>query len=301
MAWFATGPSPDLMAEAGPIERLLRRDRLITALALLVLCVAAWIYLLSGAGMGASVWRGAPSAAGASGMDSMAGMSGMAAPAAAASPENPGRDLLIGVVMWWSMMIAMMAPSAAPMVLLYARVARMARHGDTQPVLAHTGWFVAGYLGLWLLFSVAATLLQHGLTRLAWLSPSMSVENVWFDAGILILAGLYQLSPVHEVCLRHCRAPAAFLSQHYRPGVVGALRLGELHGAYCLGCCWLLMAVLFVGGVMNLAWIAALTLLIAAQKILPGGRWVGVIAGLGLIAWGVASLFGPATVGLTFH
>ena len=277
------------MAEVGPIERVLRRDRLITAVALLILCAAAWAYLIGGAGM-------TPASATMHGMETMPGMA-----AAASEPPSHARDLLIGVVMWWAMMIAMMAPSAAPMALLYARVARLSRKVEGEGVLAHTGWFVAGYLGVWLLFSIGAALFQHGLARQEWLAPDMRVRNAWFDSGVLILAGLYQLSPVHDVCLRHCRAPAAFLAQHYRPGVVGALRLGELHGAYCLGCCWLLMALLFVGGVMNLAWIAALTLLVAAQKLLPGGRWIGRIAGVLLVAWGVASLFDLGMQALTFY
>ena len=285
------------MAEPGPIERLLLRDRLITAAALLVLCIAAWAHLIGGAGMAPSAWsldgfrlHRAPAGA-MSGMETMPGMSGMAA--ARTNPPSHAHDLLTGVLMWWAMMIAMMAPSAAPMALLYARVARTSRNADGQGVLAHTGWFVAGYLGVWLLFSLGATLLQVGLSRKAWLSPDLRVINPWFDTGVLILAGLYQLSPIHDVCLRHCRAPASFLAQNYRPGAVGALRLGELHGAYCLGCCWLLMALLFVVGVMNLAWIAGLTLLVAAQKLLPGGRWIGVSAGVLMIGWGLVTLAGP--------
>jgi predicted metal-binding membrane protein len=197
--------------------------------------------------------------------------------------------------MWWSMMVAMMAPSAAPMVLLYARVARTGGGAGPQPALGRTGWFVAGYLSVWLGFSIAATLLQSGFERLAWLSPArMSAQSRGFAGGLLLAAGLYQLSPVRDFCLQRCRAPGQFLSRHYRPGAAGALRIGLAHGAYCLACCGLLMALLFVGGVMNLVWIAALTVLVAAEKLLPGGRWIGRIAGAGLVAAGLLMLVSPA-------
>jgi predicted metal-binding membrane protein len=118
----------------------------------------------------------------------------------------------------------------------------------------------------------------------------MGSRSRWLSAGVLAAAGLYQLSPLQGVCLSHCRSPAAFLSRYWRPGPLGAVRLGVLHGTYCLGCCWLLMALLFVGGVMNLAWIAALTLLVLAEKLLPGGPWVARAAGVALLAWGAATL-----------
>jgi predicted metal-binding membrane protein len=119
---------------------------------------------------------------------------------------------------------------------------------------------------------------------------AMGARTRWLSATVLILAGAYQLSPLKRACLSHCRAPAAFLSHHWRPDPWNALRLGLRHGAYCVGCCWLLMAMLFVGGVMNLAWIAALSLLVLAEKVLPMGRWVGTIAGVMLVAWGMATL-----------
>jgi predicted metal-binding membrane protein len=134
------------------------------------------------------------------------------------------------------------------------------------------------------------TLQRNGL-----ISPAgMASQSRWLSAGVLIGAGLYQLSPFQNLCLSHCRSPAAFLSRHWRPGASGALRLGVLHGAYCVGCCWMLMALLFVGGVMNLAWIAGLTLVVMAEKLLPGGRWIGRAGGMALLAWGVGTVFlGP--------
>jgi predicted metal-binding membrane protein len=196
---------------------------------------------------------------------------------------------LLSGVMWWTMMVAMMTPAAAPTVLLYARVHRHAR-GEAER-LAPTGAFVAGYLLVWLGFSLTAVAAHWGLQRSGLLSAvTLGSQSRWLSGAVLIVAGLYQLSPLQGLCLRHCRSPAAFLSQHWRPGVAGAIRLGVLHGAYCVGCCWLLMALLFVGGVMNLVWIAALTLLVLAEKLLPGGAWTARAAGVLLIAWGGATL-----------
>jgi predicted metal-binding membrane protein len=118
----------------------------------------------------------------------------------------------------------------------------------------------------------------------------MGSQNRWLSGIVLIAAGLYQLSPLKNFCLSHCRAPAAFLSRHWRPHTLGALRVGALHGAFCVGCCWMLMALLFVGGVMNLAWIAALAVLVLVEKVFPAGQWVGRAAGIVLIAWGSATL-----------
>lgn len=194
--------------------------------------------------------------------------------------------------MWWTMMVAMMAPSAAPTVLLYARVCRHASaQGRTAEGLAPTGAFLSGYLLVWLGFSLAAALLHWELERTGLVSATMmGSQNKWLSAAVLAGVGLYQLSPLQNVCLSHCRSPAAFLSRHWRPGASGAVRLGMLHGAYCVGCCWMLMALLFVGGVMNLAWIGALTLLVMAEKVLPGGRWMARAGGVAMLVWGAATL-----------
>ncbi len=120
----------------------------------------------------------------------------------------------------------------------------------------------------------------------------MSSQSRWLSAGILISAGIYQLSPIKDVCLRHCHSPAQFISAHYRPGRMGAFQMGLFHGVYCVGCCWLLMALLFVGGVMNLAWIALLTLMVTAEKFLSLGRYLSIASGLACIAWGTLMLIG---------
>jgi predicted metal-binding membrane protein len=182
------------------------------------------------------------------------------------------------IVMWWLMMAAMMLPSAAPAVLLYARVRHM-RGADRA--IAQSWVFLGGYLALWLVFSLIAASAQRLLA-----GPSMALENPVARAVLLIVAGVYQLSPLKTACLGECRSPAQFISRHWRPGWIGTLRLGLLHGAYCVGCCWALMLLLFVGGVMNLLWVVALAAVVAAEKLLPRGLWLGRVVGLAAIACG---------------
>ena len=190
------------------------------------------------------------------------------------------------VLMWWAMMMAMMLPSAAPAVLLYGRVRHM-RGGDEE--IASSWLFVAGYIIAWLGFSVAASV-AHWLAA----GPSMTLGNRHAEGAVLIAAGFYQMSLMKSACLRQCRSPAQFIRRHWKPGVAGAVRLGILHGAYCVGCCWMLMALLFVGGVMNFVWIVALTVIVAVEKLFPGGDRIGRLAGIALIAWGAARLIGAA-------
>ena len=285
------------MSASPPLERLLRRDGLITLVGLFALWALTWVYVAKGAGLGMSAWDMTtlallPQQTSAEPMPQMPAMPGMAMPTMATSWDPGVWALMVG--MWWTMMIAMMTPSAAPTVLLYARVHAHARErGQVRERRAPTGAFVAGYFLVWLGFSILATALQHVLQNAGVLSAMMMGSQVrWVSGTTLVVAGLYQLSPLKNACLAHCRAPAGFLSRHWRPGASGALRLGLLHGAFCMGCCWMLMAVLFVGGVMNLAWIAALSLLVLAEKVLAAGAWVGRVAGIVLIAWGAAILLG---------
>lgn len=190
----------------------------------------------------------------------------------------------VTLLMWTVMMTAMMVPTAAPMTLVYAAVARKAtRQG--APV-APTFVFVAGYLVMWGLFSVAATAAQAGLDRLAVLSPAMISVRPWLAGALLIGAGVYQLTPYKRACLEHCRAPAHFISQHWRSGSAGAFRMGLEHGAYCLGCCWILMGLLFVGGVMNLLWVAAIAVFILLEKTIRYGETVGRVIGAAMILAG---------------
>ena len=281
---------------ATALEAMLARHRAVTVAMLFLLTVLAWIWLATGAGSGMvpglsipaimpasspspEMMRGLDNAMGDRTGASMGAMPGMAA---AAAPWALPRFLLT-FAMWWVMMVAMMLPSAAPTILLHARAGNASATGSPPA----TGTFLAGYLLVWGLFSLAATVLQMALER-AGIMAGMDMVSVSrpFSAAVLVLAGLYQLSPLKEACLRHCRNPARFLARHYRPGQTGALRMGLLHGAWCAGCCWLLMALLFVGGVMTLVWIAFLTLVVAAEKLLPGGRGIAIAGGLACIAWG---------------
>lgn len=194
-------------------------------------------------------------------------------------------------LMWAVMMVGMMTPSVAPMVLLYARVARHSAERGTP--FAASGWFAAGYFLAWTGFAIAATAAQWGLERALLLSPMTASAGPRLGAALLIAAGLYQFSPLKSACLSQCQAPMAFIQRHggFRPGRRASLELGLRHGAYCLGCCWALMALLFVGGVMNLLWIAALGALVLTEKLVPG-RAVQRLAGAAMLGGGALLLLG---------
>jgi predicted metal-binding membrane protein len=185
-------------------------------------------------------------------------------------------------VMWAVMMVGMMVPSATPVILLYARILR--KNTEEADPLVPTGAFFAGYLLVWIVFSAAATVMQYGLERVALLSPMMVTTSPVFGGVVLLGAAVYQWTPHKDACLRRCRSPVWFLSTHWHAGTNGALRMGLAHGAYCLGCCWTLMLLLFVGGVMNLLCIAAITIFVLIEKVVPRGhdigRWGAVLMGL---------------------
>jgi predicted metal-binding membrane protein len=193
-------------------------------------------------------------------------------------------DLLLVWAMWALMMAGMMLPTAAPMLLAFGA---MARRVDPPRPPAHALAFGTGYLAVWALFSVAATLLQWGLLEWRLVSPMMASTSPRLGGGLLILAGAYQFTRWKVACLELCRSPLAFLVKEWRTGLRGALIMGARHGVYCLGCCWALMALLFVLGVMNLLWIVALTLLVLAEKTLPTARWLVRASGAGLVGWGL--------------
>jgi len=185
-------------------------------------------------------------------------------------------DAAYTFVMWAVMMVAMMTPSAAPVILLFAGTQR-ARRAARSPIV--TAVFGAGYLLVWTAFSAAAAAGQWALHQAAMLSPSMSTSSTWLGGGILVAAGIYQLTPTKRACLTHCQSPLGFLMSHWREGTAGALRMGISHGLYCVGCCWALMCVLFVVGVMNLAWVAALAIFVLLEKIGPPGPLVARLSG----------------------
>ncbi len=266
------------------VERALLRDQWIISIGLIVLCLLAWTYLLGGAGTGMSLAQ----------MTSASLFPHTDLNGSAMVPERWHATYATNMVaMWWVMMIAMMTPSVAPIILLQARAAQHAitKGAENASVLRQTGAFAAGYLLIWLAFSGAATFLQWALEAGRLLSAmTMGSQSPWLSAMLLFAAGAYQLSPIKNFCLRHCQAPATFLSRHWRPGIYGAIRMGTIHGAYCVGCCWALMTLLFVGGVMNPIWILALATIVLLEKLGPYGTVMGKAGGGMLLLWGGATL-----------
>jgi len=187
-------------------------------------------------------------------------------------------------VMWIEMMVAMMIPSAAPMILTFALVNRRRRE-QSRPFIP-SSLFVLGYLAVWSVFGIAAAAGQWVLHGAALLSPLMKTRSAVVGGVLLIAAGVFQWTPWKRACLSQCSAPLGFLLNHWREGKRGALVMGVQHGAFCTGCCGLLMALLFVAGVMNMWWVAALTVLVLLEKAVPHGRHLGAIAGLAFVLWG---------------
>lgn len=257
------------MRAASLWHAVLRRERPLVMGALLLVIALAWAYLLAGAG-------------------TLQEMGGMLMPMPA-GPWSPGQALLM-LVMWAVMMVAMMLPSAAPMILLYGSIAR--QRGAAGAELVGSLLFASGYVTLWAAFSVAAVALQFGLEAAALLSPMMRASSPLLAGALLVAGGVYQWTPLKQGCLRHCRSPLEFVLTQWREGWRGAFLMGLRHGSYCLGCCWLLMLLLFVGGVMNLLWVAGLAAYVLVEKLAPRGQWTGRASGLLLILWGGALLWG---------
>lgn len=251
----------------GLLARVVRHDRILVIAGVLGVVVLSWAYLLAGAG-------------------TMQEMDGMLMPMSS-GPWTFDYVLLM-LLMWAVMMAAMMLPSAAPMILLYTTIAR-GRGASGMPA-ATSGIFAVGYVAIWTAFSLGAVALQYGLERVALLSPMMETTSMSLAGGILIAAGIYQWSPLKKTCLQGCRSPLEFVLTHWRPGARGAFMMGLRHGMYCVGCCWMLMLLLFVGGVMNLAWIAGLAILVLVEKLAPAGHWIGRGVGILLAGWGIATL-----------
>ena len=243
---------------------VLRRERGVIAAGLVLVTALAWWSVIGGARQ----------------MDGVVGQ--MAAPDPGAWPVPAILPLFL---MWVIMMVAMMLPSAAPMILTFASVARRRREQQRPyvPVIV----FVAGYVAVWGGVSAVVAVVQWLLHRAALLSPMMASSSAWLGGVLLLLAGVFQFTPLKHRCLTHCRAPLEFITTRWREGRAGAFAMGIEHGLFCAGCCWALMALLFVLGVMNLLWIAALTILVGMEKLLPGRIWVSRLSGLLLTGWAV--------------
>ena len=265
-------------ASRSSVEAIFRRDRWVTISGIILLTVLSWAYLFGlAAGMDDMAMEG----------DLMSSVSGLMGPQLSTWSV---RDFFFMFLMWSVMMVAMMLPSASPLILLHVRVNRQQEDGGDG--FHGTVAFAIGYLLVWTSFSAVATLLQWGLEKLAVLSPMMASTSPLLGAGLLLAAGIYQLTPLKDACLRHCRSPVHSLMQHWRRGTSGAFMMGFHHGVYCIGCCWLLMALLFVFGVMNLVWIAVLSVFVLLEKVVPRGELVARVAGVGFIVAGVSVLFG---------
>ena len=262
-------------SDISAVERLLKRDRVIVLVCVAAMVVLSALYTTLGVGMD---------------MSAIAMTSMPSAMLMDAAEWTPTYAVLV-FLMWWIMMIAMMLPSAAPALLLYAAVRRR-RGGLADPVVM-TGIFLLGYLATWALFSLSATALQGALEYVGAVSGMLSVSNRALGGVILLAAALYQFTPIKQACLTQCRNPVRFITGAHGTGFAGAFRLGVRHGTYCVGCCAVLMLLLFFGRIMNLVWIAGLGVYVLLEKLLPWGRWLSQAAGIGMFAagaWLVASV-----------
>jgi predicted metal-binding membrane protein len=241
-------------ARSSPLEAFLRRDRAFTLLALAsIVAIAAWAMLMSGRSL----------------MMAHAGSAG---------------SVLLLFVMWWMMMMAMMLPSAAPAILVFAAVSR--KLSRSSPVHWHQAAFVAGYLVVWTGFSLFAVAAHLAFVNLSVIPDMMVLSSPAIGGCVLIAAGIWQLTPLKNACLVRCQSPFFYLARNWRQGAMGALATGFGHGLYCLGCCWVLMALLFYGGVMSLAWIGGLAFYVFLEKVLPRRYRLEKLAGVFLLLWG---------------
>jgi predicted metal-binding membrane protein len=251
---------------AGFAQAAARRDRTVVMVGLVAIIAVSWAYLLYLA------WDM---------RDMDMGME-MAMPSVQAWATA---DFILTFVMWAVMMVAMMTPSAAPMILMFSKISRQ-RDNDRGPLPA-TGVFLLGYLIVWTVFSATATLAQWGLHSATLLSPMMVNTSPVLGGVLLIVAGAFQFSRLKYACLSHCRSPMGFFLTEWQEGSRGALNMGLRHGRFCVGCCWLLMALLFVAGVMNLLWVSLIAAIVLIEKIAPAGHRVGQAIGLVTIGWGI--------------
>jgi predicted metal-binding membrane protein len=252
------------------LEALLKRDRYWVLGGLTAITLLSWAYLIY---LAQDMAR----------MDMPMDM-GMSAAMPQTQAWQP-REFVLMFGMWAVMMVAMMVPTAAPMILTFAAISR--KRPAPQAFLSRTSAFVLGYLLVWTSFALIATVAQGLLHQAALLSPKLATTNTLLASFLLLAAGLFQWTPFKYTCLHHCRSPFSFLLNEWRDGTKGALYMGLNHGGYCLGCCWSLMALLFVAGVMNLLWIATLAALILVEKVAPKGHYLSRVAGVLFIGWGI--------------
>lgn len=248
------------------LEYLLKRDRLIVITGLILISVLSWLYIIY-------LYRQ---------MEVMnMGAMFFAMPM---TPEWTVTDFILMFVMWLVMMFAMMTPAVAPLILLFAKVNRQ-RRVQLSPFV-NTAYLLSGYFIVWAGFSLAATFLQWVLQQTSWLNPDMIITNRILSAVIFISAGIFQFTSLKQSCLNFCQSPLQFIYSYWRDGRYGAIQMGMRNGLYCVGCCWVLMVLLFVAGVMNILWVALITLFVLIEKI-AGKKWVSLVAGAALLLYGL--------------
>lgn len=258
------------MTKSTPLANVLKKDRFITLTALFLICVLAWLYIIYLYNQMYPM-----------NMDSLFFAMPM-------TPQWSWTDFVLLFLMWFVMMIAMMAPSVSPLVLIFTLLNR--KRQQHQNPYVPSGYLLSGYFLVWAAFSLFATLLQWLLQQVALLNPEMVTTSKLLGGIILIMAGMFQFTPLKNTCLRNCRSPIGFIHQHWKDGKSGALRMGIQNGIYCLGCCWILMILLFVSGIMNILWITIISLFVLIEKVLSSIKFISPIAGIALITYGIIVL-----------
>ena len=259
-------------------ERILKHDRVVVLSALIVVMMLAWIYTIAGVGMKMNALQ----------MSSMPNLITSDAPIMINYHSWDSMQFILMLAMWWLMMIAMMLPSATPTILLAAALNRRSQSGKAP--YGKTAYFTVGYLTAWFIFSLIAVFCQWLLEYTGIMTNMMQNSSQLLAAGLLVMAGIWQYTPIKQACLRHCRSPVDFLTRYRRPRNTGAFIMGLHHGAYCLGCCWFLMGLLFVVCIMDVYWIIGLTLFILIEKLFSKGPLFGQVSGIVMIAAGIIIL-----------
>jgi predicted metal-binding membrane protein len=276
---------------ASPLESILKRDRIVVAAALAALFLVAWAFLIHLAGGMARMEGLSARMMGMSVNDRVSAALEAAMSPGAAALADAGVNFLLLALMWAIMMVAMMIPGAAPTILLFSALER--KRASATGMGGRTAAFVAGYVAIWCAFSIVAAALQTALSHGGLLSMQMTMRSALLAGVVFIAAGIYEFTPLKDRCLTHCRSPLEWLPQHMRPGRSGAFRMGVEHGTYCVGCCWVLMLLLFAVGIMNLVWVAALAAIVLVQKLLPAGILPQRLVGGLLVAVGLVAIARP--------
>ena len=256
--------------QTNPLVPVLKNDRFIVLMALSLICVLSWLYLFY---LHSQMYP--------MNMDAVFFAMPM-------TSQWSWTDFVLLFLMWLVMMIAMMTPSVTPLVIIFTIINRKRR--QQQNPYSSSGYLLSGYFLVWAAFSLLATFLQWLLQRVSLLNPEMVTTSKVLGGVILIIAGIFQFTPLKNTCLHNCRSPISFIHQHWKDGKTGAVRMGIQNGMYCLGCCWILMLLLFVSGIMNILWIAIISLFVLVEKVLSSVKFISPVAGIALIAYGIIVL-----------